>query len=337
MEKNPLRFHYWAIHLKVKPYKCKHCHYCGTQPQKIYEHCRSVHKFPGGKKDVEHVEEEFARIREFETQHGLNRQEFKASREFICWLCKKDCQSNQGLLKHEFSHLNLSPFECNQCGMKFKMKVLLQSHLDKRHNEKVSASVIEGNPEIMRLYERIRKLPSNIIDAYNEFKNADSSMEERSGEKRSILVSCKKCQTANLNYAEFLDHFHKSHGHQFTHLQQQLDNVIVPDTVPESTEMIRCKCCGFETLIPDVLQKHIAEVHRFTREMYDQFIEAPKVEPTQKMYRPRKYRCRYCLVYTAVKKFTVHRHIRNTHGVQETFEHDVLLISESEHLLHSVD
>ena len=333
MEKNPLRFHYWAIHLKVKPYKCKHCHYCGTQPQKIYEHCRSVHKFPGGKKDVEHVEEEFARIREFETQHGLNRQEFKASREFLCWLCKKNCQSNQGLLKHEFSHLDLSPFECKQCGMKFKMKVLLQSHLDKRHNEKISATIIEGNPEIMGLYERVRKLSTNSIDTYNKYKDSDSSMDEKTGEKR--LVMCKKCQITGLNYAEFLDHFHKTHGNLFNHLQQETNDVTQPDAKQDCSEMLRCKCCGFETLIPEVLQKHIAEVHRFTPEMYDQFIEAPKVEPTQKMYRPRKYRCRYCLVYTAVKKFTVHRHIRNTHGVQETFEHDILLISESEHLLHS--
>ena len=339
MEKNPLRFHYWAIHLKVKPYKCKHCHYCGTQPQKIYEHCRSVHKFPGGKKDVEHVEEDFARIREFETQHGLNRQEFKASREFLCWLCKKDCQSNQGLLKHEFGHLNLSPFECKQCGMKFKMKVLLQSHLDKRHNVKVSASIIEGNPEIMSLYERIRKIPQNIIEVYDEYKNPDPVMvlDDRNSDKRLMSVCCKKCQQSNLTYAEFLDHFHKIHGYEFSHLQQQISNVIESDVVPDSSEMLRCKCCGFETLIPDVLQKHIAEVHRFTQQMYDQFIEAPKVEPTQKMYRPRKYRCRYCLVYTAVKKFTVHRHIRNTHGVQETFEHDVLLIAESEHLLHSIE
>ena len=338
MEKNPLRFHYWAIHLKVKPYKCKHCHYCGTQPQKIYEHCRSVHKFPGGKKDVEHVEEDFARIREFETQHGLNRQEFKASREFLCWLCKKDCQSNQGLLKHEFGHLNLSPFECKKCYMKFKMKVLLQSHLDKRHNEKVSASVIDGNPQIMNLYERVRKIPSNIVEVYNEYKNCNPTViEEKNGEKRVNSVSCKKCQFSSSNYAEFLDHFHKIHGYEFSHLHQPISNVVESEVVPDPTEMLRCKCCGFETLIGEVLNKHIVEVHRFTPEMYDQFIEAPKVEPTQKMYRPRKYRCRYCLVYTAVKKFTVHRHIRNTHGVQETFEHDVLLISESEHLLHSME
>ena len=101
-------------------------------------------------------------------------------------------------------------------------------------------------------------------------------------------------------------------------------------------EKLRCKCCGFETINSQVLQRHVSEVHRFTPEMYDQYIEPPKMEPAPKLFRPRKYRCRYCLVYTAVKKFTVHRHIRNTHDIQETFEHDVLLISESEHLLNQM-
>ena len=102
-------------------------------------------------------------------------------------------------------------------------------------------------------------------------------------------------------------------------------------------EKIKCKVCGFETPNISLLDKHIAEVHRFTPEMYDGYVEAPKVEPMPKIFTPRKYRCRYCLLYTAVKKFTVHRHIKNTHGIQESHESNILLISESDHLLQNLE
>ena len=89
-DKTHVRAHTWAMHIKVKPYKCRHCHFQGTQPNRVYSHCRSVHKFKGTKADVEEVPEEFARIHEFETQHGLNRKEVKAATEYKCWLCKRD-------------------------------------------------------------------------------------------------------------------------------------------------------------------------------------------------------------------------------------------------------
>ena len=337
-EKMALTFHYWSMHLKVKPYKCKHCHYQGTQPQRIYEHCRTVHKIDGGRNDCEKIESDFQKIREFEIQHGLNRQDVKVAKEYICWLCKKVCQSNLVLLKHELAHLNLSPFECTFCSSKFKEKVALQSHLDKKHGEKVSASAVKGNPDVLALFERVKRIPSNLVEIYQEYKELSPTVVGSSnGQKTVNTLSCRKCVNGSSeNIAAFLDHFHNAHGYEFASENDEVTNNTDDLDTEEMGDKLRCKCCGFETINSQVLQRHVSEVHRFTPEMYDQYIEPPKMEPAPKLFRPRKYRCRYCLVYTAVKKFTVHRHIRNTHDIQETFEHDVLLISESEHLLNQM-
>ena len=337
-EKMALTFHYWSMHLKVKPYKCKHCHYQGTQPQRIYEHCRTVHKIDGGRNDCEKIESDFEKIREFEIQHGLNRQDVKVAKEYVCWLCKKVCQSNLVLLKHELAHLNLSPFECTFCPSKFKEKVALQSHLDKKHGEKISASSVRGNPVVMALFERVKRIPPNLIEIYQEYKDLNPTVVGNSnGQKTVNNLSCRKCVNGSSeNIAAFLDHFHNAHGYEFASENDEVTNSMDDIDMEEMGEKLRCKCCGFETMNSQVLQRHVSEVHRFTPEMYEQYIEPPKMEPAPKLFRPRKYRCRYCLVYTAVKKFTVHRHIRNTHDIQETFEHDVLLISESEHLLNQM-
>ena len=337
-EKMALTFHYWSMHLKVKPYKCKHCHYQGTQPQRIYEHCRTVHKIDGGRNDCEKIESDFQKIREFEIQHGLNRQDVKVAKEYICWLCKKVCQSNLVLLKHELAHLNLSPFECTFCSSKFKEKVALQSHLDKKHGEKVPASAVKGNTGVLALFERVKRIPPNLVEVYQEYKELSPTVVGSSnGQKTVNTLSCRKCVNGSSeNIAAFLDHFHNAHGYEFASENDEVMNNADDIDMEEMGEKLRCKCCGFETINSQVLQRHVSEVHRFTPEMYDQYIEPPKMEPAPKLFRPRKYRCRYCLVYTAVKKFTVHRHIRNTHDIQETFEHDVLLISESEHLLNQM-
>ena len=338
-EKMALTFHYWSMHLKVKPYKCKHCHYQGTQPQRIYEHCRTVHKIDGGRNDCEKIASDFEKIREFETQHGLNRQDVKVAKEYVCWLCKKVCQSNLVLLKHELGHLNLSPFECAFCSSKFKEKVALQSHLDKKHGEKVSASSVRGNPDVLALFERVKRIPPNLIEIYQEYKDLSPTVVGSSnGQKTVNTLGCRKCVNGSSeNIAAFLDHFHNAHGYEFASENDEVGgNNMEELDMDEMGEKVRCKCCGFETINAQVLQRHVTEVHRFTPEMYEQYVEPPKIEPAQKLFRPRKYRCRYCLVYTAVKKFTVHRHIRNTHDIQETFEHDVLLISESEHLLNQM-
>merc|ERR1719351_297513 len=100
-----------------------------------------------------------------------------------------------------------------------------------------------------------------------------------------------------------------------------------PVAVQPSQFKHKCKCCGFDTVSENVLERHIREVHGLTEQQYEAYIP-PEIKSVPKVFRPRKYRCRYCLTYTAVKKFTVHRHIRNTHEIKETFEGDVLLISD---------
>ena len=337
-DKTHVRAHTWAMHIKVKPYKCKHCHFQGTQPNRVYSHCRSVHKFKGTKADVENVPSEFARIHEFETQHGLNRKEVKAATEYKCWLCKRDFVKNQSLMQHEFGHLNLSPYECDHCDRKFKKNALLNNHLDKSHNDKRPADSIKPNPGVMALYHRVRKINNKLVEVYEEYKDMKPTVvENTNGCKTVNTISCKKCVNgSSANIAAFLDHFHNSHGHEFSNLIEEI-NITMEEVVPVELEKFKCKVCGFETPNVNLLDKHIAEVHRFTPAMYEGYIEAPKVEPMPKIFTPRKYRCRYCLVYTAVKKFTVHRHIKNTHGIQESHESNILLISESDHLLQNLE
>jgi hypothetical protein len=159
---------------------------------------------------------------------------------------------------------------------------------------------------------------------------------------------CKSCDSGFFsNLAEFYIHFDSYHRDQV-----RVDEVIEepsdlnsdsnvqygsylnsspglqhPVAVQPSSQTHKCKCCGFDTVSENVLERHIREVHGLTEQQYEAYIP-PEIKSVPKVFRPRKYRCRYCLTYTAVKKFTVHRHIRNTHEIKETFEGDVLLISD---------
>ena len=67
-ERGHLQSHYWSIHLLAKPYKCKHCRYRSSQSSKIYIHCKDKHGFTkmGTKDDIEIVESEMQRIKDFE-------------------------------------------------------------------------------------------------------------------------------------------------------------------------------------------------------------------------------------------------------------------------------
>ena len=222
---------------------------------------------------------------------------------------------------------------------KFKKNALLNNHLDKSHNDKRPADSIKPNPGVMALYHRVRKINAKLIDVYQEHKDMKPTVvEDTNGGKTVNTISCKKCVNgSSANIAAFLDHFHNAHGHEFSNLIEEINATTDEDVSNVELEKFKCKVCGFETPNVNLLDKHIAEVHRFTPEMYDGYVEAPKVEPMPKIFTPRKYRCRYCLLYTAVKKFTVHRHIKNTHGIQETHESNILLISESDHLLQNLE
>ena len=423
--KQTLYSHIVSVHIKARPYKCRHCEYSASQPSRIYEHCRTNHKLGGGKSNLEMIQTEVDRIREFEIQYGINRKPVPIrAHDYHCWLCGMEFLGKSGLLSHEWAHLDLRPYYCNHCDSKYRTKYALQGHIEKIHGIKVKCKEIRENAEIYSLYERARQINKSRIEKYKELYQEKPSLattyscnNECSGEESNsglavttedgkpikkenendefhpnegVISShslasnntteeiqdpsstmddegstvqenngkymkfssghpyrCKSCDSGFFaNLAEFYIHFDCYHRDQV----QIDDEFEKPDTNPDSNVQYgnyynssaglqhpvavqpnqfkhKCKCCGFDTVSENVLERHIREVHGLTEQQYESYIP-PEIKSVPKVFRPRKYRCRYCLTYTAVKKFTVHRHIRNTHEIKETFEGDVLLISD---------
>ena len=283
---------------------------------------------------MQRLEPVFEKIKQFEIQHGLNRQDLKNIKEFVCWICKEQFRNNHDRTKHELDHLNMYPYECKTCLNRFKLKNALKRHYEQVHQDsELMNSPIEMVPELSALYTRLRTIPGQLVETYQQYKEMNQVVFKN--EKALKKIRCKKCgDTSSDNIAEFLDHFHTSHGHEISEpVRQEMDTSMVINGMP-SLETLICKCCGFETVNPGLLMRHVGEVHNLMHQEYEDYVEAPKVEPTQRIFSPRKYRCRYCLEYTAVKKCTVHNHIRNAHNVHQILDHDVLLISESDHLMH---
>ena len=424
--KQTLYSHIVSVHIKARPYKCRHCEYSASQPSRIYEHCRTNHKLGGGKSNLEMIQTEVDRIREFEIQYGINRKPVPIrAHDYHCWLCGMEFLGKSGLLSHEWAHLDLRPYYCNHCDSKYRTKYALQGHIEKIHGVKVKCKEIRENSEIYSLYERARQINKSRIEKYKELyqekpslattysctneisgedtvsgmavttedgkpikkenemddpfhpneemlpRNSYSSVANAEGteEPNSTMddegfpeqgssgkymkfssghpYRCKSCDSGFFaNLAEFYIHFDCYHRDQVQIEEDTEDSDLNSDSnvqygnyynsssglqhpvaVQPNQFKHKCKCCGFDTVTENVLERHIREVHGLTEQQYEAYIP-PEIKSVPKVFRPRKYRCRYCLTYTAVKKFTVHRHIRNTHEIKDTFEGDVLLISD---------
>ena len=257
----------------------------------------------------------------------------KNIKEFLCWICNEQFRNNHDRTKHELDHLSLSPYECKICGHTFKLKNALKRHYEQVHQDmELTNSPIEMVPELASLYSKLRKIEGHLVKTYQDYKEMNHVVSK--DDKALKKIRCKRCDdTTSDSIAEFLDHFHTLHGHEFIQSTSRGNDENENASKNPPQETLTCKCCGFETINPGLLMRHVGEVHNLSHQDYESYVEPPKVEPTQRIFSPRKYRCRYCFEYTAVKKSTVHNHIKNSHNVQHIMDHDVLLISESDHLL----
>ena len=120
-------------------------------------------------------------------------------------------------------------FECpkEDCRMKFICKSILLAHHRKVHFGALDGKDINGNPELIELYNRVRTIPKDHIERYKEFVVlkpqvfTDSMKEEPSecedGEARKEFVncnpySCSRCEKSSFgSLAEFYYHFHQKH------------------------------------------------------------------------------------------------------------------------------
>ena len=293
---------------------------------------------------MEDIESELQRIKEFEIQHGLNKRTPPSTKGFICFLCNATFVSSSALMKHECAHLELLLFECPEesCRMKFICKSILLAHHRKVHFVALEGKDIHGNQSLIDLYHRVRTIHKHRIEKYKEFvvlkpqviTDVKEGPEEEEPTCNSINCnpySCSQCSKSTFgSLAEFYYHFH--HEHYSLVPEEFFNKDVNSKGLEDQYQAVTCKVCGFQTQKEDILARHVSEVHKYGQQEYDKFIEMPKVEYVPKATRPRKYRCRYCMLYTAVKKFTVHRHIRNYHEIQETFEGDVLIIPEHEQI-----
>ena len=305
-----LRMHYWSIHLKAKPYKCRHCSFSGTQYNRIYEHCRTVHKVSGDKSQIEIVAKEMERIKEFEIQNGLNRKEvirIKDKSKKHCFLCNEYHEKKEYLVKHELEHLKLRPFVCEVegCGIDFNVEKNLKRHLLGVHGK---SSQNLKPLELVMMYERVRTIPLCLLQVYDQFYR-DSG--------------CVKCQYLKLpTLAHFYDHFHTVHSGDFGEVHKE------PYEKSSPEEQLVCKCCGMETQSLKVLTRHIKEVHRMDAIGYDNFSPPQVVENHQpKILSLPQFKCKHCLNYTSVKKSTMLNHVKKIHNVSSISENDLLFIS----------
>ena len=319
-----LRMHYWSLHLKVKPYKCKHCSYVAKQPNRIYEHCRDVHKLKGTRADVIEIAHEFERIKEFETQHGIYRKKVRVDKESQkhCWLCNKYFEKRDRLEIHELAHLDLKPYVCHvkNCSCSFICKRHLKDHVKAAHGE---SEIPEDctNEDLLDLYQRLRKIPGSVLKIFGKSKSVENL------DSNTRIFYCSLCTKGSGSF--------ETTGHFYQHMSRVHEEEISeknPEFVGKIAlgEKLVCKICDLETMSSKVLEQHVIEVHKFDWASYQAYIPPPMVQPEPKIFRPRQFRCKHCIVYTAVKKFTVHRHIKKTHGILDSTDNDLLLISDVE-------
>ena len=220
-------------------FQCHYCSYKAARTQVIYEHCRTVHKIKAGKDDVEKLEEVFEKIKQFEIQHGLNQQDLKNVKEFVCWLCNEQFRNNHERTKHELDHLNIYPYVCKICSNAFKLKSALKRHYEQVHKDmELTNSPIEMDSQLASLYAKLRKVEGHLIRMYEEYKEINQVLFQ--GGKAVKKIRCKKCDDMSSDYvAEFLDHFHTIHGHEFIESTRKMNDVtdnkleMVPqDTLP---------------------------------------------------------------------------------------------------------
>ena len=196
-------------------FQCQHCSYKASRTQVIYEHCRTVHKIKAGKDDIEKLEEVFETIKQFEIQHGLSQQDLTNVKEFVCWLCNEQFRNNHERTKHELDHLNIYPYVCKICSNAFKLKSSLKRHYEQVHKDmELTKGSIEMDSHLASLYAKLRKVDGHLIRTYEEFKEMNQVVFQ--GDKAVTKIRCKKCDDlASDSMAEFLNHFHTLHGHEF--------------------------------------------------------------------------------------------------------------------------
>ena len=296
--------HYWSLHLKAKPYKCRHCAYVAKQPNRIYEHCRDVHKLKGDRSDVTEVESELERIREFETQHGIYRKKVVkqtatvTNKHTSCCVCDKPFEPGS-IEAHEIEHLQLKPFMCTMCNQSFTSRELLADHSATFHVDLKIEQVEQASQ--LEVYEKVRSIPSSVLRAYDHFK----------------VPGCNQCERCNSNF-ESLAHF-------YLHADKEHSNNMETNSAGKK---LVCKKCDLETFSAKVLVAHVQEVHQMDMTAYEKYEPPPIVQLEPKVTRPRQFRCKHCLTYTAVKKFTVHRHIRKVHKLEDSTDSDLMSINE---------
>ena len=168
-----------------------------------------------GKDDIQKLDDVFDKIKQFEIQHGLNQQDLKNTKEFICWVCNEKFRNDRERTKHELDHLNIYPYICKICSNVFKEKRGLKRHYDQVHkNKELANSPIEMDPQLASLYNKLKKIDGPLVTTYQEFKEMNHVVFQEG--KAVKKIRCKKCDDSTSdNIAEFLDHFHTLHGHEF--------------------------------------------------------------------------------------------------------------------------
>lgn len=81
-----LRIHFNAVHLKIKPFRCKECGNCYAQSGTLNEHMR-VHT---------------------------------RARPYKCIVCSKDFRNNNYYKIHMREHTGETPYRCDHCNISFK-------------------------------------------------------------------------------------------------------------------------------------------------------------------------------------------------------------------------
>ena len=107
------------------------------------------------------------------------------------------------------------PYICKLCSNVFKEKRGLKRHYEQVHKDKELANgPIEMDPQLASLHAKLKNIDGHLVETYQGFKEMNHVVFLKG--KAVKKIRCKKCDDSTSdNIAEFLDHFHTVHGHEF--------------------------------------------------------------------------------------------------------------------------
>ncbi|KAK9883307.1 hypothetical protein WA026_001487 [Henosepilachna vigintioctopunctata] len=288
-------------------------------------------------------------------KHTLNVKEENPSNKttYPCQFCSYQAINLSTLKVHQNKHTREVLYNCPHCDFKTTWRAYIKMHIQK-HN-------VQNFKSRKQQFEGIRSFPCQYCD-YKATQLGSLKLHVNSKHTRKVLHKCPKCDYQCAVYGNLKMHIRRKHGlkpepdgkyHckecEFSsenssdlkiHLNEKHDvKIEIEDIKKENDKVYSCQHCSYQTLYPQVMEKHI---NKHTRQNVFQCPHCPystvwnhymKVhirrhsEPKtgrQRFTRPntdesRMFPCQYC-EHRSISSSSLRDHVNSVHTREVFFK-----------------